>query len=149
MREVQSAPEEIVLISSDIQIKDVARFCALLLRGDEEVFSVDLTFKLGDFYITVTSFRNPILINRKGTHPTHIGPVQIQHRKLLSSCRYFASSLKRIEPSIIDLKTFGNDEESDIVDAFTQEFPSAVNIQCFNHFKKTVERKLKNWIGSD
>ena len=54
-----------------------------------------------------------------------------------------------IEPSIIDLKMFNTDEESNIVDGFTQEFPSAVNIQCFRHFKKPVERKLKNWIGSD
>ena len=148
MREVQSAPEGIVVISSDIQIKDVAQFCALPPRGVAEVFSVDLTFKLGDFYVTVT-FRNLMLINTEGTNPTHIGPVQIQHRKLLSSYKYFASSVKRIEPSIIDLKTFGTDEESNIVDAFTQEFPSAVNIQCFRHFKKAIERKLKNWIGSD
>ena len=149
MREVQSAPEGIVVISSDIQIKDVARFCTLPPRGVAEVFSGDLTFKLGDFYVTVTSFRNPMLISKEGTHPTHIGPVQIQHRKLLSSYKYFSSSLKRIEPSIIDLKTFVTDEESNIVDAFTQEFPSAVNIQCFRHFKKAIERKLKNWIGSD
>ena len=40
-----------------------------------------------------------------------------------------------IEPSIIDLKTFNTDEESNIVDGFIQEFSSAVNIQCFRHFK--------------
>ena len=78
-----------------------------------------------------------MLINEEGTHP------------LLSSYKYFASPLKRIEPSIIDLKPFGTDGESNIVDAFTQEFPSAVNIQCFRHFKKDIERKLKNWIGND
>ena len=57
--------------------------------------------------------------------------------------------IPRIKPSIIDLKTFNIDEESNIVYGFTQKFPSAVNIQCFRHFKKPVERKLKNWIGSD
>ena len=46
MQQVQSAPEGIVVISSDTQIKDFARFCALPPRGCE-VFSVDLTFKLG------------------------------------------------------------------------------------------------------
>ena len=93
-----------------------------------EVFSVDLSFKLGNFYVTMTSFRNLILINMEGTHPTHIRPVQIQHRKLLLSYKYFPSSLKRIELSIIDLKAFDADKESNIVDAFIQEFPSAVNI---------------------
>ena len=52
----------------------------------------------------------------------------MQGRKLLLSYKYFPSSLKRIELSIIDLKTFGADEKSNIVDAFIQEFPSAVNI---------------------
>ena len=67
-------------------------------------------------------------MNKEGTHPTHIRPIQIQHRKLLLSYKYFPSFLKRIELSIIDLKTFGADEESNIVDAFIQEFPSAVNV---------------------
>ena len=58
--------------------------------------------------------------------------------------KYFASSLKRIEPSITDRKTFCTDKESNIVDAFTQEFPSALSIQYFRHFKKAIERKLKN-----
>ena len=83
-------------------------------KGIAEVFSVDLTFKLGGFYKTVTSFRNPMLINKERTHPTHIGPVQIQHRKLVPSYKFFPSSLKRIESSIIDLKTFGTDKESNL-----------------------------------
>ena len=83
-------------------------------KGIAEVFSVGLTFKLGGFYKTVTSFRNPMLINKERTHPTHIGPVQIQHRKLVPSYRFFLSSLKRTESSIIDLKTFGTDKESNL-----------------------------------
>ena len=58
-----------------------------------------------------------------------------------SSYKYFASSLKRIEPLIIDLKMIRTDKESNIVDASTQEFPSAVNTQYFRHFKKAIERK--------
>ena len=81
-------------------------------RGVAEVFSVDLTLTLGVFYKTVTSFRNPMLINKEGAHPTHTGPVQIQDRKLLASYKFLSSSLKGIEPSVIDLKTFGTDKES-------------------------------------
>ena len=78
------------------------------------MFSVDLTFKLGGFYETVTSFRNPMLINKEGTHPMHVGPVQIQYRKLLSSYKFFPGSLNRIESSIIDPKTFRTDKESNV-----------------------------------
>ena len=83
-------------------------------KGVAEVLSVDLTFKLGGVYKTVTSFRNPMLINKEGTHPMHNGPIQIQHRNLLSSYNFFLSSLKRIESSVIDLKTFGTDKESNV-----------------------------------
>ena len=78
------------------------------------MFSVDLTFKLGGFYETVTSFRNPMLINKEGTHPMHVGPVQIEYRKLLSSYKFFPDSLNRIESLIIDLKTFRTDKESNV-----------------------------------
>ena len=78
------------------------------------MFSVDLTFKLGGFYETVTSFRNPMLINKEGTHPMHVGPVQIEYRKLLSSYKFFPGYLNRIESLIIDLKTFRTDKESNV-----------------------------------
>ena len=85
VREVQSAPEGICVIASDAQLNDVSRFCAIPKRGAAEVLSVDLTFKLGESYVLVTSFKNPMLINKLRKHPNHIGPVQVQHRKLLSS----------------------------------------------------------------
>ena len=44
-----SAREGIVVISSDLQIKGVARFLCLVTKGVAEVFSVDLIFRLGDF----------------------------------------------------------------------------------------------------
>ena len=78
------------------------------------MFSVDLTFKLGGFYETVTSFRNPMLINKEGTHPMHVGPAQIEYRKLLSSYKFFPGSLNRTESLIIDLKTFRTDKESNV-----------------------------------
>ena len=50
------------------------RCCTILCpatKGFPEVFSVDLIFKLGDFYVTVILFRNPILINKEGTHSSY------------------------------------------------------------------------------
>ena len=32
-----------------------------------------------EFYVLVSSFKNLMLINTLRKHPTHIGPVQIQH----------------------------------------------------------------------
>ena len=48
VREVQSAPEGMCVIASDVQLNDVSCFCAIPKRGAAEVFSVDLKFKLGE-----------------------------------------------------------------------------------------------------
>ena len=111
VREVQIAPEGMCVIASDAQINDVSRYCAIPKRGAAEVLSVDLTFKLSEFYVLVTSFKNPMLINKLQKYPTHIGLVQIQHRKLLSSYTHFGSSLKRCDPNLGSLKAFGSDDE--------------------------------------
>ena len=135
--------------ASDAQLNDVSCFCAIPKRDAAEVLSVDLTFKLGEVYVLVTSFKNPMLINKLGKHPTHIGPVQIQHWKLLSSYRHFGSSLKRCDPKLGNLKAFGSDDDENIVKAFLAEFPEAVNIQYFRHFRRTAEHRLGKWKNND
>ena len=57
VREVQSALEGMCVIASDAQLNGVSRFCAIPKRGVAEVLSVDLTFKLVDFYVLVDSFK--------------------------------------------------------------------------------------------
>ena len=84
-----------------------------------------------------------------GKHPTHIGPVQIQHRKLLSSYRHFGSSLKRCDPKLGRLKAFGSDDKKKHLKAFLAEFSEAVNFQCFRHFRKTIEQRLGKWKNND
>ena len=90
-----------------------------------------------------------MLINKLQKYPTHIGLVQIQHRKLLSSYIHFESSLKRCDPNLGSLKAFGSDDEENIVKAFLAEFFEAVNIHCFCHFRRTIEHRLEKWKNND
>ena len=60
--------------ASDAQLNDVSRCCAIPKRGVAEVMPVDLTFKLRELYVLVTSFKNPMLANKLGKHPNYIGP---------------------------------------------------------------------------
>ena len=149
VKEVQSAPEGMCVIASDAQLNDISRFCAIPKPGVAEVMSVDLTLKLGEYYVLVTSFKNPMLVNKLGKHPTHIGPIQIQHRKLLSSYRYFGSFLKICDPKLGSLKAFSSDDEENIVKAFLAEFLEAVNVQCFRHFRRTIGKRLRKWRNND
>ena len=98
-REVKSAPEEMFVTASDVQLNNVSCFCTIPKWGVAEVLSVDLTFTLGEFYVLVTSFKNAMLIKTFGKH-LYTGPGQIQHRKLLSSYRNFGSSFKRCDPKL-------------------------------------------------
>lgn len=61
IRIVTSAPEPMCVMCTDLQLTDIERFCT-----NSEKFcplSVDPTFNLGDFSVTVTSFRNLFLDN--------------------------------------------------------------------------------------
>ena len=57
------------VIASDAQLNNISRFCAIPKRGVAEVLSVDLTFKLGEFYVLIASFKDPMLDNKLGKHP--------------------------------------------------------------------------------
>ena len=77
MKEVRSAPEAVVVFGTDTQFNDVMRFCAAPMQTQDSILCVNLTFNLGDFYVTTTSYKNPTLLNKQGKHPIHIGPIQV------------------------------------------------------------------------
>ena len=75
---VSGAPEPMTVLSFDWLLQDVDRFCG----GEEHaILSVDPTFNLGDFDVTVTTYRHLMLINSHGSHPVMIGPMFIHQRK--------------------------------------------------------------------
>ena len=129
VRMINSTPEALVVIARNTQICDVARFCCDTIdRKKSSIFCIDVTFKLGDFYVTTISYKNPMLVNRNGSHPIHIGPMQILQRKLVYSYKFIVNSLSTIEPRFKNLKIFGSDGEKNIIDA--------VN---------SIEKRLKGW----
>ena len=85
VKEVRSAPEAVAVFGTDTQFNDVMRFCAAPMQSQALILCVDLTFNLGDFYVTTTSYKNPILLIKQGNHPIHNGSMQVHHRKLKQS----------------------------------------------------------------
>ena len=76
------------VLATDQQLSDICRFCANEDITHTSVLGIDPTFNLGDFYVTVTTYQNLMLINRKsGTHPVFIGPMLVhQNRTYESYC---------------------------------------------------------------
>lgn len=78
VRMVTSAPEPMCVLCTDCQLSDIERFCTDPARFCP--LSVDPTFNLGDFSVTVTSFCNLLLKSqRTGKNPVMIGPMLV-HR---------------------------------------------------------------------
>ena len=80
IRNVQGAPDAMCVLASNRQLQDVARFCC-----NSELFSIlgaDPTFNLGEFSVTVTTYRHLQLLDRNTKKPpVFIGPMLIHQRK--------------------------------------------------------------------
>jgi hypothetical protein len=64
------------VLASKKQLENVLAFCCQSERFD--VLGVDATFELGDFYVTITTYRNLLLINpRTQKPPVQFGPTFI------------------------------------------------------------------------
>ena len=74
VKEVRSAHDAVEIFGAETQFNDAMRFCAAPMQSQASILCVDLTFNLGDFYVATTSYKNPVLLNKQGKHPIHIGP---------------------------------------------------------------------------
>ena len=138
VRMVTSAPEPMSVLCTDYQLNidrfctDLACFCPL---------SVDPTFNLGDFSVTVTSFCNLLLKNqRTGKSPVMIGPMLVHRQKLFSSYHFFASSLVSLKPSLSGLQAFGTDGKECLYNAFATVFSG---LSCTMFFALSRQLQIK------
>ena len=80
---VYSALEGISVLDAHTEINDIVRVCALPKLAEWTPLSICLSFNLGDFYVTVTSYKNENLKNKEGNNPVHIDPVQNHYRNFV------------------------------------------------------------------
>ena len=107
IREMKTLREPAIIVALDRQLDDLVRFCTYDRFG---ILTVDPTFSLGDFDVTVTAYRQLILrCKRSSEHPVFIGPVMIHYKKSFSTYFFFASTLVGIKPQLRKLKCFGTD----------------------------------------
>ena len=85
VRDVRCAPEFTVFLATDGQLKDLEKFCTN--NKHFSILTVDTTFNIGDFYVTVTTYRNLMLLTDKGAgvEPVMLGPALLHQRKTFNS----------------------------------------------------------------
>jgi len=105
--------------------------------------STDPTFNLGDFYVTAIAFKFKQFV-RKHSDCNHVylGLVLI-HPRRVGSYSYFASVFNSLRPKLKRIHAVGTDGESALFTAMLDNFPSAVHLRCFRHFRENIFSKLK------
>ena len=129
----------------DWTLRDLERFCVRPQKC--VILSIDPTFNLGSFHVTVTSYKHPMLNYRRGRgeeHPVMKGPLFIHQCKTFSTYNFFFSQLVSLCPSLKDLWCFGTDGEKALENALQVQFKSAIHLRCFLHFRGNLEAKLSD-----
>ena len=148
VRDVTSSPELSVFLASEQQLLDVKRFCT----NPKEfcVLGVDATFNVGQYYLTLTTYRNLLLSNKAGCHPVFLGPALIHQRRLFDSYFQLPSGMLKYCSDLKNLLAYGSDGEKNITDSFDTCFSGAKHLLCDLHMKDNIKSKLFNLdIGPD
>ena len=124
----------------DFQLQNLVRF--LTDSRKFSIFTADTTYNVGNFYVTPTTYKHLMLVDTTSKkHPTMIGPILIHQRKNFAAFNYFASTLICFSKK---LQAFGTDGDGALVEAFTHNFPFAIQLRCFLHVKRNILSKLKD-----
>ncbi len=138
-----AAPEPMAVLCTDQQLDDMVGF--LTNPADFSVMGVDPTFNFGDFNVTPIVYRSLLLKHRtKGHCPIMLGPILVHHQKKFSSYNFFACTLVSLRPALRGVIAFGTDGEEELYKAFSMQFPNAVHLRCFRHYRANLERKLRD-----
>ena len=125
LREVQIGSSPCAILASKRQL---VMFCCQPTQFS--VFEIDATFDLGDFYVTLTTYKNPSICNhRTKSNPVFLGPAFIHMERRIQDYQSFFSSLLKFEPRLRDLKAYGTDA---LTAALESCFPTAISLRCFN-----------------
>lgn len=141
VRTVVAAPEPMAVLCTDQQLDDMVRF--LTNPAEFSIMGVDPTFNFGDFNVTPIVYRNLLLQHRtKGHCPVMLGPILVHQQKKFSTYNFFASTLISLRPALRNVIAFGTDGEEELYKAFGTQFPNAIHLRCFRHYRANIKRKL-------
>ena len=126
------------VLTTDQQLGDIKRGST-----NSSVFGIDPTFNLGDFYVTVTTYKNVMLKSRRtGRHPVFIGPMFVHQRRTYETYFHFASEILKHQKALASLNAIGTDSEEQLSNAFGTVFSGAVKLLCVVHKCDNVRAKL-------
>lgn len=141
VRKVQGAPDTMCVLAYDYQLRELERNATK--PEAFKIVSVDPTFNLGAFDVTVMTFEHGLVINKRtGKHPVVMGPILVHRRKQFSNYFYFMSSLVELKPSLSEIQAFGTDGETALQQGLSKPCNNPRLLRCFGHLKRNCGDKL-------
>ena len=142
IRDVKCLREPAVVVATERQLNDLVRFCTC--PADFSVLTVDPTFCLGEFDVTVITYRHMLLTSRQSQqYPALIGPVLIHYKKTFATYLFFIDSLIGMRRELSSVMCFGTDGETALIDAFQHAMPNRLHLLCSIHVRRNVKSKLQ------
>lgn len=135
------------VLFSDQQFYDLIRFCSL----STSILNIDTTFNLGDFYVTIMTYRHLGLYNPiTKQNPTFFGPIMIHTKKDNDNFTNFAHAIEKhylinktnYPGSIHSVKKVITDDDSGLRNAFKLVFHKADFMLCANHLRKDISTEM-------
>ncbi|XP_070564098.1 uncharacterized protein [Ptychodera flava] len=143
IRDILAAPELIVFLTTDIQLEEVEKFCTN--SANFGILGVDSTFNIGNFYVTLTTYKHLLLEHKtKGYEPVMIGPTIIHQTRVFDSYYILPSFMIKHKPSLSDVLCYATDGDVNLSNAFKICMPYAHHLQCDRHMKDSISRKLSS-----
>lgn len=107
-------------------------------------FSVDPTFKMGQFEVTPVVYKNLLLKSKRTNEsPVFLGPTMIHHKKTYDTYRALAATCAGKCKGLSKAKGFITDGEETLSRAFEDELKNARSLRCFKHFESNCKEKLR------
>lgn len=143
IRRIQVTPEPACIVASDRQVNDLVRFCTTQFLP-ASVLCVDTTFNIGNFFVTPTTYKHSILVDRQyGKAPTMLGPTMIHKQTKAESFKYFGLSLVSLDADLSNILAIGSDRDVALRKGFSSSFPIASWLYCKGHLEQDIRRKIR------
>ena len=143
LREVLLSPLPSAIAFFDVQLECKLSHCCESSTIPDAILGVDATFNLGDFYVTITTFKHPKLLRRSSqSNPVFFGPIFIHMKRRFQDYFYFFSTLLKYALQMSYLNAYGTDGEQALLKALEKCFPFAVGLRCSIHKRRNIEHYL-------
>ena len=116
IKDVNLVPELSVFVASNQQLKDIERFYTKV--SSFSILGIDPTYNIGNYYVTVTTYRHLLFETSEGVNPVLLGPCLIRSGREYNSYYKLPESLVKANQKCRNILVFGTDAEKNVYQVF-------------------------------